>query len=216
MAPRIRHEIEIKLRVNDLAAMRRRLRAAGAQRLHRVHEWNTLFDTPRQSLRKKGHLVRMRLERRLGSRNASPRWLLTYKGPGLGHKSASSAGLLAGAQSGARHHYKVREEVETILLDPVTLTRIFSAMGLTPSFRYEKYRTTYRLPRLQRLLVELDETPIGVFLELEGSPRSIDRASRLLGFTPADYLISSYAALYFDFCRRRGIVPDDMLFQRQK
>jgi len=42
-------------------------------------------------------------------------------------------------------------------------------------FRYEKYRTTFRLPDSNAwangLLIELDETPIGTFVELEGPPR---------------------------------------------
>jgi adenylate cyclase class 2 len=217
MSPRRHRETEIKLRVDDLAALRRKLRALGARLLHRVHEWNILFDTPRQRLRKNGQLLRLRLEYRPGAAKSPIRSLLTCKGPGLTRasrplgshppaKSSRTASFLS------RPRYKVREEAETAVTDPHALADVLSALGLSPSFRYEKYRTTYRLPRLGTLLVELDETPIGVFLELEGSPRSIDRASRLLGFTPRDYLLSSYAALYFDFCRRRGIVPGDMLF----
>ena len=49
--------------------------------------------------------------------------------------------------------------------------------GLEPWFRYEKYRSTYRLPGLPGVKVELDETPIGDFLEVEGAARGIDRAA---------------------------------------
>jgi hypothetical protein len=34
----------------------------------------------------------------------------------------------------------------------------------------------------------LDETPAGVFLELEGPSRWIDRTARRLGFAESDYL----------------------------
>jgi adenylate cyclase class 2 len=217
MPPRRHREIEIKLRVDDLAALRRKLRALGARLLHRVYEWNILFDTPRQRLRRKGQLLRLRLEYRPGAAKSPIRSLLTCKGPGLPSVSSPlgshpRAKLPRTGASLSRPRYKVREEAETGVTDPHALADVLSALGLAPSFRYEKYRTTYRLPRLGTLLVELDQTPIGIFLELEGSPRSIDRASRLLGYTPRDYLVSSYAALYYDHCRRHRQPPRHMLF----
>jgi adenylate cyclase class 2 len=205
MSPARRHEIEIKLRVNDPAALRRKLRALRARRVGRVREWNVLFDTPRQRLRKHGKLLRLRLERPRGARRSPVRALLTYKGPGLAGPTSRHS-----APSSAR--YKIREEIEAPVSDPARLTRVFAAIGLVPSFRYEKYRETYRVPGLAGLAVELDETPIGVFLELEGPPRLIDRASRLLGFAPRDYLVSSYAGIYYDHCRRHGLPPGDMVF----
>ena len=205
MAGRAGNEIEIKLRIHDVAALKRKLNASGARLLHRVHESNTVFDTARHRLRKTGQLLRLRIESgagsRAGSRRSPCRAVLTYK-----HAVRRHPG----------RRYKIRKELELGVGDPAALGQIFMSLGLQPSFRYEKYRTTYRLPHLQSVLVELDETPIGVFLELEGAPRSIDRASRLLGFTPDDYLVSSYATLYFEFCRRHRIPASDMLFARVK
>jgi hypothetical protein len=48
------------------------------------------------------------------------------------------------------------------------------------------------------LVAELDETPIGTFLELEGSRAAIDRAARGLGFGPADYIVETYVALFIE------------------
>jgi len=51
-------------------------------------------------------------------------------------------------------------------------------------FSYEKYRTTMKLPGSARwakdLVIEVDETPIGTFLELEGPAEAIDRAAQNL------------------------------------
>jgi adenylate cyclase, class 2 len=207
MPPLAHHEIEIKLRIADPPALRRRLRALGARLFSSVHERNVVFDTPQQRLRKKGQLLRLRLESARGRSKASVRAVLTYKGPAVPR---------LGRFSRAPRRYKIREEVETPVSHPALLERILAGLGLHPSFRYEKYRSTYRLPRLSGVLIDLDKTPIGLFLELEGSPRAIDRAARLLGFTPDDYRVSSYAALYFNHCRLRGIAPGDMLFPRQK
>ena len=86
-------------------------------------------------------------------------------------------------------------------------------------FRYEKYRTTYKLPSSRQwakgLLIEVDETPIGNFIELEGSPAAIDQAAEKLGYSPRDYVLKSYLALYLEECRRQGESPCDMVFQRK-
>ncbi len=59
-------------------------------------------------------------------------------------------------------------------------------------FRYEKFRTTYALRSVPGLKIELDETPVGIYLELEGSFAAIDRGASLLGFGRKDYLKDSY------------------------
>jgi hypothetical protein len=83
-------------------------------------------------------------------------------------------------------------------------------------FRYEKFRTTYAFPGIRGLKIELDETPVGVYLELEGSVAAIDRGARLLGYTRPEYLKETYGSLYLADCRRRGRKPGDMLFPATK
>jgi len=57
----------------------------------------------------------------------------------------------------------------------------------------------------------LDETPLGVFLELEGPARWIDRTARALGFSESDYITDSYAELHR---RSRGGEAGDMVFAK--
>jgi adenylate cyclase class 2 len=199
--------VEIKLRVADRAAMLRRLRRLKAAGGARVHEMNTLYDTPSGTLAREGKLVRIRVERPAPSRGAgkatrkarsaaSPQAaVLTYKGPAQG-----------GAWSDSFHgrRYKIREEHQVRVEDALALARVFEGMGLRSWFRYEKYRSTYRLPGIPGLVVELDETPIGDFLELEGQPTAIDRCAALLGFQPAEYIAKSYGALFVE--QRRSAV----------
>jgi len=64
------------------------------------------------------------------------------------------------------------------------------------------------------LLIELDETPIGAFLELEGPASAIDRAAKALGFEKRHYILANYMVLYRESCRRRGQEPRDMLFAK--
>ena len=105
--------------------------------------------------------------------------------------------------------------MEFIIADPRAFLALGGQEGLAPSFRYEKYRTSYRVPGAGAQL-ELDETPAGVFLELEGPRRAIDRLARRVGFGPHEYITRSYAALHFEKCRRRGVRAGDMMFESRK
>jgi adenylate cyclase class 2 len=59
----------------------------------------------------------------------------------------------------------------------------------------------------------LDETPVGVYLELEGTPHWIDRTARRLGFQENQYITDSYARIYLDWCGANGRTPGDMTFE---
>ena len=184
-------EIEIKLRLpGGLEEVRKKLRDSGFHiRKRRVFESNILFDNIKRTLRKHGKLLRVR---QMGQRG-----LLTFKGP---------------SEQG---RYKQRWETETLLHDCGAMEAILAHIGYHPVFRYEKYRTEYAARTGDGKLL-LDETPIGNFLELEGSPRWIDRTARLLGFSAADYINRSYGYLYLAYCRERRIRPKNMIFKKPR
>jgi adenylate cyclase class 2 len=216
------HETEIKLRVPDLNGFHLALKRLGARKAFggtgRVHEWNVLFDTSQNELGNLRQVLRIRTEtpeRGAPKRTQSKtdRVLLTFKRP-AGAEQASPG------RPAQRERHKVREEIELQVSDAAALTKIFEGLGLRGWFRYEKFRTTFRLPASQKwadgLLIELDETPIGTFAELEGPPKAIDRAARELGFSERDYIVSNYLGLYWEDCQRRGEKPSDMVFRKAK
>jgi adenylate cyclase, class 2 len=191
------HEIEIKLRVTDIPSLLRRLRQLGAICHGRIFEQNTLYDTPDFTFRRLGRLLRVRVEAPSPNRlvpAGRPGALLTSKVP---------------VPPKGTPRYKVKIEREVSLQNPRRWPAILRSLGLRPAFRYEKYRSTFRLPRLS---IDLDETPVGVFLELEGAPRAIDRVARTLGYSSRDYFCGTYWDLYAAECRRRGRVPGNMVF----
>jgi adenylate cyclase, class 2 len=215
-------EIEVKLRISDQKAFRRTLKRLGARPVGggsgRVHERNVIFDTPEGGLAKHGQLLRIRTETpenkpKKGKPASAQRTLLTFKRPLLKGTSASGS-------SQETHRHKVREEIEVEVTNATILAKIFEGLGMRGWFRYEKYRTTFRLPATSSwakgLLIELDETPIGTFVELEGPPAAIDRAAQELGHTRRDYVLKNYLALYVEECRRRGEEPRDMIFRAKK
>ncbi|HYW47136.1 MAG TPA: class IV adenylate cyclase [Bryobacteraceae bacterium] len=181
-----KQETEIKLAVPDAGSARRLLRAAGFRVLHRrVFEANTVFDTPELALRKRVSLLRVR--------EAGRTVTLTYKGP----------------PAVSRH--KSREELEIEIPSAPTISAILERLGFHVTFRYEKYRTEFHQPG-RRGIAMLDETPIGVFLELEGTPRWIDRSARKLGFDDSVYITASYGRLYLEWCAGRGVKPSNMVW----
>jgi adenylate cyclase class 2 len=194
-------EIEVKLRVADIHATARAIKALGAVSHGRVFEQNTLYDTPRSDLRRRGWLLRVRMEtsaKHGASLGRMRRVLLTSKAP---RRQAH------GTRKSPR--YKERAEREVVADPSRAWPASLAALGFKPSFRYEKYRTSFRLRGLH---MDLDETPVGEFLELEGQPRAIDRVARALGYTPADYIRGTYWDVYAADCRRRGREPKNMVF----
>lgn len=180
------HETEIKLAVADAKTGRRLLRGAGFRvSRRRVFETNTVFDTPDLALRRAAALLRVR--------EAGSAATITYKGPPDVSK------------------HKSREELELEIPDARTMRAILDRLGFRPVFRYEKYRTEFRDGGAAGLAM-LDETPVGVYLELEGTARWIDRAARKLGFAESDYITASYGRLYLEWCARRGAEPSHMVF----
>lgn len=162
------------------------LRGAGFRvSKRRVFEANTIFDTAHGALRRAGNLVRVRV--------AGRRSTLTYKGA---------------AEEGK---YKDREELEVEVSDPRDLSEILTRLDFVAKFRYEKYRTEYHRPG-EKGSAMLDETPIGVYVELEGARGWIDRNARRLGFGESDYSTDSYWGLYVNYCRRHGLPVTNMTY----
>lgn len=197
-------ETEIKLPVSDLKLILVKIRSLRARCLGRVFESNTLYDTPSLDLRRSSTFLRVRVEApaplrsvRLGAGHC--RATLTMKSPA------------PAAASGAR--FKIKLESEVVISNPRRCIAQLHAIGLRAGFRYEKFRSTFVLPGLH---LDLDETPLGIFLEIEGEPLAIDRAAHALGFSRRDYLRSSYWDLYAADCRSRGVSPRHMIFRSRK
>lgn len=203
-----KREIEIKLRVTNLADILRRLHKLGAVSRGRVHELNTLFDTPDSGFRRSGRLLRLRQQTPAPGnkvRGGPASAILTAKAPPLPRPGSSAVTK--------KRLYKEVQENEERVKNPRRLSQALKGLGFRPGFRYEKYRTSFHLNSLH---IDLDETPVGAFLELEGMPTAINRTARALGFSPQDYIRATYWTLYAADCRRGHRKPQNMLFDAQK
>jgi len=106
---------------------------------------------------------------------------------------------------------KLREELETLVDNGVLLLTILERLGFRVAFRSEKFREEYEG---HGVLFAVDETPIGTWVEIEGSDSGITDAAARLGRSPSDYVVSSYRTLYLQACQLRGVEPRDMVFPR--
>jgi adenylate cyclase class 2 len=189
-------ETEIKLLARDRKQVRKRLSQLGFKVLKAQHfESNYLFDFPDLRLRRSGCLLRLRF--------AGGEDLLTFKGPPLRPRQ-----------------YESRREIETRVEDGVLLREVLKHLGLKQVFIYQKYRTIYAPGEKADLhglpQVAYDETPIGDYLELEGPEKWIDAVATRLGYSPQDYIASTYLALYLQRCQDEGRKPGNMVFKGRK
>lgn len=179
-------ENEVKIAITGVAPVKRLLKAAGYRvRRARVYEQNMVLDTPGDTLRAAGLLLRVRTAGKLVT--------CTFKGktlPGV---------------------HRAREEREFTASSLEECLAVFGGLGYAPRFRYEKYRTEYEIPG-EAGHVTLDETPIGVFIELEGPGAWLDGAAKQLGFSRDDYIKLSYGRLWEMWCAEHGLPRADMVF----
>ena len=172
-------ETEIKLRWNGTAQEAWNLiqRHGYGISVPRTLESDQLFDLPSAALRQSDRILRLR---KTTSAKGTTRAMVTYKGPAT------------------RDGYKSREEIEFDVSDPGAFTLVLQRLGYQPVFRYEKFRTQLRAAGDPGLLT-VDETPIGIYLEIEGPESWIDSTAERVGLPKTQFLTASYAKLYRDF-----------------
>jgi adenylate cyclase class 2 len=177
-------EREIKLRFDDAATARATVIAAGGQPLRaRRLQHDRLLDTEAGYLRERRSALRVRSE--------PDAHFITFKGP-----------VVPSAM-------KLREEIETGVADAATVLAVLEHLGFRIWFRYEKFREEFRLGDA---VVAIDETPIGTFVEVEGTEQGVADAATGLGRGPADFIVDSYRSLYVQHQTSRGLDVNDMLF----
>jgi adenylate cyclase, class 2 len=182
------NEIEIKFKIRDIEALIARLRTIGLKQVTpRTHEMNVLFDLPGHPLRNRGDLLRLR--------KYGERWVLTHKAKSKNSKDGP---------------HKSRIETETRVENGEKMEAILRSLQFEPTFRYEKFRAEWNDGEGH---VVIDETPIGSFAEIEGPPEWIDSMARNLGVKQEEYIIDTYAGLFFAWKKNSNSKADEMTFQ---
>lgn len=161
-------EQEIKLRFDSHEAARQAVITAGGRLVRSERPQDDRYlDTSDDKLSNGRCALRMRREPGLTT--------LTFKGP-----------IEAGP-------VKSREEIETTVADADIAEVLLGKLGFTEWWRILKHREDYLVNDVR---VFIDRTPVGVFVEIEGTLDTITTTARALGRAPKDYILDSYRALY--------------------
>jgi adenylate cyclase, class 2 len=181
-------ETEVKIKVADRAALEQKLPDLGFHRVTaRTLERNTLYDKPDRELRNSRQILRLR---EYGSK-----WIVT-------HKRVPSNFSEEGP-------HKNRVETETLVEDGPVMGKIFEALGYGPVFVYEKWRTEWAD---QTGHCVVDETPLGVYAELEGPSEWIDTTARKLGISENEFITLSYGRIFEVWKDQTGSAANNLTF----
>jgi adenylate cyclase class 2 len=181
-------ETEVKIRVADRDAFEQKLPSLGFERLTaRTEERNTLYDTPDRRLRNSRQILRIR--------HYGEKWVLTHKS------------VPAGLTAEGRH--KQRVETETEIEDGPVLAKVFEALGFGPVFVYEKWRAEWADARGHCVV---DETPLGVYAELEGPGDWIDETALKLGIGEGQFITLSYGRIFESWKAESGSKAENFTF----
>ena len=175
-------ERELKFPCDNLERMRERLLGFEAERLAAGGaEENLVYDC-KGRLFEKREILRLRRDR--------AGWSLTFKGSPTFEEGV-----------------KIRLERETKVEDGDEVHAILLGLGYEVVKRYEKKREEWRLGGV---MVALDHTPIGDFVEFEGSGAA--KVARRCEFDVEQAEMRTYLELYEDYRRQHPEAPPDMVF----
>lgn len=168
-------EVEVKAVVDDVAARRQRLIAAGASEEFSGRMRDLRYDTPARSLAAVDHVLRVRVYSGPAGETAH----LDWKGP-----TVIEAGL------------KSREEHTTGVSDLAGLSAILASLGFVTTREIEREVSVYRLGDAT---VRFERYPrMDDLVEVEGTPDAIERAIEVLGMERAAFTAERLP----DFARR--------------
>ena len=128
-------------------------------------------------------------------RQYGSKWVLTHKS-------------VPGGQSGEGRH-KNRVETETEVADGPVLGKVFEALGFGPVFVYEKWRAEWADATGHCVL---DETPLGVYAELEGPSEWIDATAKQLGISDSQFITLSYGRIFESWRDETGFKVENFTF----
>lgn len=176
-------ERELKFADADHGDVRERLKALEAERQGPpAFEDNWVFDAG-DALTERGSLLRLRIEKQ--------RAMLTFKG------AVTYEGRV-----------KVRDEIETPVGDVANTRAILEALGYEAIYRYQKYREEWFLGSI---VIALDHTPLGDFVEFEGV--GCERVAKRCGFDAETAERRDYRRLWADHREQNPDTPVEMIFK---
>ena len=174
-------EVELKSVVDDVAARRAQLEAAGGHLVYTGRLLDARYDLPDHSMSMRDHVLRMRRY----EAGAGRRTHLDWKG-----------------ETRYETGFKVREEVSTQVSDSAALAEILERLGFIVTVEIEREIAQYEI---QGATVRFEEYPdMDPLVEVEGPPEAIERAVAALGLSPSGFSSERLTAFVARFEARTG------------
>lgn len=175
-------EVELKAVVDDLDARRKAVEGAGGKPEFIGKLIDVRFDSARNELIGRDHVLRLRVYERDGKQQGHLDW------------------------KGATRHedgYKVREEKSTSVGDPVALLSILSGLGFRVVREIEREIAQYSLAGAT---VRFERYPrMDVLVEVEGTPDAIEKAIVLIGLPREEFTTGRLTDFVMAFEHRTGL-----------
>jgi adenylate cyclase class 2 len=96
---------------------------------------------------------------------------------------------------------KHQREEETEVADADALATILRSLEFRPALVYEKRRTRWQIGKAE---IAMDELSFGLFMEIEGSEKEIDRVEKLLEAEALPAVMETYPTLTAELGIKRG------------
>ncbi len=184
----MKHEIEIKFKIDNPEEIREKLKSLGAVFHGKVFERNVTFDDPERDFGRGGKLLRIRDNGRV---------TITFKG-----------------KPEENSKFKKRLEIEIVSDDFEKSVRLLKELGFQEVWRYEKERETWKLGNVE---IVIDLLPfIGWWMEIEGNEKEIEETAKKLGLDISKGITDTYKKIFLDFCKEKGIKQEHMVFDYRK
>ena len=163
-------EIEVRILNIDVEEIRNKLLSNGGQLIKKQNQINNLFDFKDKRLLNDGSYIRIRLvEDKILGKNT---YYITMKK----------------RISGNDDKYKVMEEKEIEISNPIVGEEIFKSLGLEHNLSIKRYRESYKI---FNTMVEIDindeNFKMNPYIEIEGDTKEdIEKTVKLLGYSMED------------------------------
>ena len=188
-------EVELKARVDDVTASRRKIESAGAVLVFEGSLRDRIYDTADRMLAAQDVVLRLR----------------SYAGP-----AGESAHLDWKGPTAREGGFKVRPELTTGVTDPATLAAILGRIGFEVVGRIDREIAQYEIADDSdsgiRTIVRFEQYPrMDVLVEVEGTSAGIERAIVGLGIPRASFSadrLTDFVRVYEARTGQRGAVCD--------
>ena len=185
-------EMELKMRVTDLAGLRRAIRAAGAQVEFQGRMSDRRYDRARELIGR-DLVLRVRVYQPDGRGAAHA--VLTWKGP-----------------ASARRGYRHRSELECRVSDAETFRAVLERLRYRVILAIDRRVEVYRLGGV---MLRLERFPgMDTLLEVEGAPAAMERVIKAIG-VPRERFRSESLPYFTRAYRRRTGRPARLAWSRR-